>query len=152
MQVPRAQVSGALFTVLQNAYSWALADPRLPVPAKLGANQQPALFLVKPDEDWTQQGGNRMAMTSYTLQYYALVMVRGAGTPEDPDATCENVIDSILDAIDTAMMPSPPGLGFKQTLGGLVTNAWIEGRVTIDTPVLFQQAAIWIPIKVLVGM
>jgi hypothetical protein len=60
------------------------------------------------------------------------------------------LIDDIIDAIDAAL--SSPRIGEPQTLGSIVSNAWIEGEVLIDPPVLFEQAAIFIPIRVKVGV
>ena len=126
-----------------------MADQRARVPDDIPANQQPAMFLIKPKEVWNQTSGD-FTMTTYRLQYFLLVSTRAAGTPEDSGSTAENILDNILDAIDTALQS--PRKGEPQTLGGLVTNCWVEGQVDIDTPVLFEQCAIWLPITVVVGM
>lgn len=147
MQVTRKAVTAALYSILKGAYAWQTADPRLMLPDDLAANQQPALFLVKTKERVDQ---SNFAMPKYLLSYYALILVRAAGVPEDLTNTAETRLDDILDAVDTALQA--PRRGEPQTLGGLVTNCWIDGEITIDTPVLFEQCSIWLPISVQVGM
>jgi len=127
-----------------NAYPWVTADKRLRLPDDLTANMQPAMFLIKPTEHISQ--AQTFAMPSYRLQYYVFLAVRASAIPED--TSTESVLDGMLDSIEAAMMPL---LGEKQTLGGLVTHAYIDGTVSIDTPVLFEQCAIWLPITVIVG-
>jgi hypothetical protein len=147
MQASRSAVSAALFNLLKGCYAWVTADPRLKLSDDLAANAQPALFLVKSAENITQSGD--FSMPVYTLKYHALVFIRASATPEDSGSTAEDIMDNILTAIDNAMQPI---LGEANTLGGLVTNAWIDGDVQIDTPVLFESCAIWVPISVKVGM
>jgi len=145
MRVPRKQVSHALFTLLKNSYAWNTADPRLQVPDDVTAMAQPAMFLVKPQEHLSQQ--ETFMLPVYKLSYHILISLRADGSPEDISA--EDQMDDILDAVESALMPHP---GEYQTLGGLVTHCWIDGTISIDTPVLFQQCAIWIPITVVVGV
>ena len=155
MRVPREQISTALFTLLQSAtwqvnsvnQTWATADPRLSIPDNMPPDAQPALFLVKPKEKIEQE---TWGAPQYLIQYYALILVRSDGTPSDFPA--EQILDRILDAIETVMAPSNPHSGGLQTLGGLVNNAWISGDAFIDSPVLLQQASCWLPISVIVGL
>ena len=124
------------------------ADPRLQLPEELAAGQQPALFLVKPQEHIDQFS---MAMPIYKLTYYALILVYSPSVGIGPgEFSAEQLMDDILDAVDGALQA--PRLGEKQTLGGLVENCYIDGDVSIDTPVFFEHCAIWVPIKVITGM
>ena len=109
---------------------------------------QPAFFLMKPRE--LISDAETFSLNRYTLKYYALVLLRASAMPEDAGSTAENVMDNILDALDAAMQGPRPGE--PQTLGGLVIKCSIDGEITIDTPVLFEQCAIWIPITVVVGI
>jgi hypothetical protein len=43
-------------------------------------------------------------------------------------------------------------MGERQTLGGIVNNAWINGEVMIDTGILDQQCALLIPVDVETGL
>ena len=149
MRVSRRSVTAALWTLLEGAYSWKFADQRAQVPDDVMNFAQPALFLTKIKESVTQ-GDRNFAMTSYVLHYAVMIFVRASGAVDDPTDTTEMIIDDIIDAIDGAL--SSPRVGEPQTLGGLVSNVWIEGEVMIDPPALFEQAAIFIPISVKVGM
>jgi hypothetical protein len=148
MNGTRTAISTALFNLLKNAYAWNLADQRLQVPDNLDQESQPAMFVMKSKENVTQRGGMDFAMPVYKLSYAVLITLMAGATPET--TTAESQLDAILDAVDAALQS--PRKGEPQTLGGLVTNCWIEGDIQIDTPVLFQQCSIWIPITVLVGM
>ena len=48
-------------------------------------------------------------------------------------------------------MNSSP-IGERQTLGGIVNNAWIEGEVIMDTGILDQQLALMVPVSVECGI
>jgi hypothetical protein len=67
-----------------------------------------------------------------------------------PDAVPDTVINQMLDAIGLVLQSIPPGE--KQTLGGLVENAWVEGEILIDSGILDQQCVIQIPVKVVTGI
>jgi hypothetical protein len=151
MRVPRKKVTSALFELLAGCYPWVTADPRLQLPEELPGGQQPALFLVKPQEHIEQEPASNFTMRKYTLTYFALVLVYSAsiGGNGNGDFSAEEQMADIMDAMDNALAPNP---GEPQTLGGLVTNCWMDGEVFIDTPVFFQHCAIWIPIKCVVGM
>ena len=151
MRVPRKQISTALFNLLAGCYPWKTADPRLQLPEEFPAGQQPALFLVKPQEHLDQEASANFTMVKYTLSYFALILVYSSSVGIGPgDFSAEDLMSDILDAVDNAIIG--PRLGESQTLGGLVTNCYIEGEIFIDTPVFFEHCAIWVPIKVVVGM
>lgn len=144
MRVSRKTISAALFEAVKAGYSWNFADRRARVPDDVPAFQQPAVFLIKPQERGEQPNG--WGANRWTLQYYILIAFRAAGTPEDTPA--EDQLDDILDAIDKVITPVD---GMPNTLNGLVTNVWISGPIEIDSPTLFEQCAIWVPVSVLVG-
>jgi hypothetical protein len=149
MIVPRKQVTAALFKLLADCYPWVTADPRLQLPEDLPGGQQPALFLVKPQEHLDAEPPSFM-MPKYTLTYFALILVYspsvGIGAGE---FSAEDLMADILDAVDDALIG--PRFGEPNTLGGLVTNCFISGDIFIDTPVFFEHCAIWVPIKCIVG-
>ena len=149
MNVPRNDVTTALFNLLNGCYPWVTSNIRLRLPQSVPSGQQPSMFLAKIREEFNQTKTNYL--TSYTLHYMAFILVKSDSLPGTlPSA--ESEMDQILDAIDSILFKTPQGPGMPQTLGGLVTNCWIEGEVLIDSPVLFSQCAIWIPINVLTGV
>ncbi len=71
-----------------------------------------------------------------------------SGGGANPDAVPETPLNYLLDGIDAALMPAP---GFSvQTLGGLVTHAWVEGATAIHPGDVGAQAIAVVPVKILV--
>lgn len=104
---------------------------------------QPALSQAEPDETITQvtgRPGKRLMSASWMVFHKA-----GQGSAQP--ATITN--NAILDALEAAIAPPDDGLG-RQTLGGLVHHAWIEGKVFKDPGDLDGQALLIVPIKLLV--
>lgn len=60
-------------------------------------------------------------------------------------------INTLLDVIETALQPPP---GEKQTLGGIVVDAWIDGTTIIAEGILPSdvQSIVMIPVTVLTGI
>src|ERR1700730_7183502 len=150
MRAGREAVAAALFAQLQNAngtgpnqFQFATFSRAPTNPGNLAGAQQPAAFLFKVREIPAQD--QVYGLTKYVLEYVLLVYVRVDPTP---GTIGETTVNAILDAFDAALKP---GQGNGQTLGNLVTNAWIEGDAYIDTNVLNNQVAIEIPIKVITG-
>jgi hypothetical protein len=67
---------------------------------------------------------------------------------KDPNANPEAAINDIVDAIEAALAPSV--VSGVQTLGGLVSNAWIEGEIDQFPGVLDGIAKAIVPVKILV--
>ena len=151
MNNTRESIAAALFALLQGAkvggsspFTTMTRSAR--VWSDTGPDQMPALLLIHTGEQATQQGP--FGLTRWKMNFDCLIYLRrDAG----PDATFDTQLNNILDAIDSVMQ-STPDQGQRQTLGGLVTHAWIEGEILIDPGILDQQAAILIPIKVLTGI
>jgi hypothetical protein len=67
---------------------------------------------------------------------------------KDPNANPEQALNDIIDAIETALAP---GINcIAQTLGGIVSHAWIEGEIEQFPGVLDGIAKAIIPVKILV--
>jgi hypothetical protein len=150
MNNPREAISEALFTQLQKAngtgagqFNFQSFERGLKSWGSVPAANQPAAFLVKWKESLTQVN---LGLTVYVLDYLLVIYLQvDPSTGTVGETTC----NAILDALDLALQSKPPYE--KQSLGGLVINAWIEGEVMIDTGILDQQAAIFVPIKVRTG-
>ncbi len=67
---------------------------------------------------------------------------------KDPNANPEQGLNDIIDAIETALAPNI--VSNVQTLGGLVSHAWIEGEIEQFPGVLDGIAKAIIPVKILV--
>ena len=67
---------------------------------------------------------------------------------KDPNANPEQGLNDIIDAIEAALAPSV--VTNVQTLGGIVSHAWIEGNIEQFPGVLDGIAKAIIPVKILV--
>ena len=67
---------------------------------------------------------------------------------KDPNADPEQALNDIVDAIEAALAPGV--VSGVQTLGGLVSHAWIEGEIEMFPGVLDGVAKAIIPVKILV--
>jgi hypothetical protein len=67
---------------------------------------------------------------------------------KDPNANPEQALNAIIDAVESALAP---GINANaQTLGGIVSHAWIEGEIEQFPGVLDGIAKAIIPVKILV--
>lgn len=157
MKSSREAVAAALFALLEDV-TWT--DPytdapgqefeyttrRPTLPENVDAARQPYLGLEMLDEDDTQ--ATAMGLTEYRIEFRCYVYARADA---DPDVAGESLLNVIMDAIDAALQnQNQPGE--RQTLGGLVTNCWIEGRVTRSNGLLDQQMYLIVPIVTASGI
>lgn len=105
---------------------------------------QPALFVFLPDEDGKQD--EAFGLSKWVLEYKVLVYARADA---EPDTVPETILNAYRLAIFSAIRSTPPGE--KNTLGGRVEHAWIEGQILRDMGILDQQLVLMIPVKVLIG-
>src|ERR1700731_4659884 len=103
-------------TVGRDAAIWSNISP----------GDQPALYLVHSGEQVMQNTAYGLA--KYALHFEILIYARADASP---NAVSDTMINAMLDAIDTQMQSVPPGE--RQTLGGVVYHAWIEGEILIDS-------------------
>jgi hypothetical protein len=129
MNVSREQVSLALFNLLStNTSLKPLVRTFTRVPRMwndVGEGDKPQLLLFKggPATEYFEQSQNqRIALTKYMVAYNLWLYVTADVTGK---AVVETVINNIADGIDAAMHVN--ALGERQTLGGIVNNAWIDG-------------------------
>ena len=67
---------------------------------------------------------------------------------KDPNANPEQGLNDIIDAIEAALAPNV--VTNVQTLGNLVSHAWIEGEIEMFPGVLDGIAKAIVPVKILV--
>lgn len=150
MKVPRETVAAALFSLLQTTQiggnpAFLTTGRRGRIWSNVTPDDQPAMFLIHSGESAVQS--QAPGLTKWLLHFEMLVYLR---VDPSPTATPDTTINAILDAIDAQLQSMPPGE--RQTLGGVIYNAWIEGQILIDTGILDQQVAILVPIKCLTGI
>lgn len=67
---------------------------------------------------------------------------------KDPNVNPEQALNDIIDAVEAALLPGINAIA--QTLGGIVSHAWIEGEIEQFPGVLDGIAKAIIPVKILV--
>jgi hypothetical protein len=139
----QAAVKGLPFkTVARHGRIWGNIDPQI----------QPALFLI-PLGGPTDQPGP-YGLPRYTLHYLVLIYARadGANVPTNQPNTPapQTILNNAWAAVQKALLGSQ--IGQPQTLGGLVTNCWIEGEVTMQAGILDAQMALEIPVRALTAI
>ncbi len=137
----REAIMQALFGLLCRSTNFATTGRRLIWWTKVAA--QPAMFLRNAGEQYMQR---RTGMPAKVLMECEIWLYNKSGETEgEPPAAGLN---DLIDAIDAALKPAP---GFEaQTLGGLVTHCWIEGKVELHPGDLDGQAIAIVPAKILV--
>lgn len=102
--------------------------------------------MVHAEEEGSQNfayGETKWAMWFVLVVYFKPDVSSGA-IPDD-------IADAILDGIETTLQAGPQGE--RQTLGGIVVNCYIQGRVTIGTTAAdTQQMFMLVPVKVDTGI
>lgn len=161
MNVPREQIANALLTLLNGVNTnISNASAKFQLISRRGAiwsstppANQPALYLIQVAEHATQHGSPNfpgapsMGETKWTIDYTLQIYAKAdAGSTSIPDS----LINSILDGIDATLQSKPPANA--QTLGGLVTNCWIEGTILIGTGQLETQLMMLVPVRVTTGI
>lgn len=154
MNVSRETVAAALLTLLQpTQYTLPGGQPTLfqtvgrnvQTWGAIAVGDQPAMFIVHSGEQIVQS--QAYGLSKYMLHFELVIYARADASPA---AVPDTLINAMLDAIDAQMQSAPKGE--RQTLGGVVYHAWIEGDVFIDSGILDQQIAMLVPVKVLTGI
>lgn len=102
----------------------------------------PSLYQIDGSETITS---NDDQLDMLTLRANWVIIHRGG---KDQATTPSEVSNDILDAVENAFRPDFPGL--KETLGGLVYRAFIDGSIHKDNGDLDGVAMLIVPITILV--
>ena len=130
-------VFAALYTQLSGVATFATSGRRLVNVQDLNPEQFPAAFQLEGKQSWKFTPNAPPVLTLratwvlYTFQ-------------TDPNAAQSTPLNLLLDAVRSALQP--PAGQIKQTLGGLVEYAAIDGTVEIFEGVLGERAVALVPI------
>ena len=144
----RRQVADALLKLIDGVYQWnQKPSRRLMMWADVDASLRPCAFLRKPHEGFKKQSPTVPVVRTLEFMLYVYVNAK----PVDQGSTAgADQIDDILDALESALQPSGPGVSDnRQTLGGIVFHCWIEGDVPIDAGDLDGDGVTLVPIRVM---
>lgn len=151
MIASRESVLGALFTKLKNAQfsspvngsnTWRTTSRRVKLWGDVPPASRPALFMTDHHETYQYKAQNEPVLTTINVDVFVYIDAR------DPGATPSSMLNIIMDAITSAIGPTP-GFEQKQTLGGLVSHCRIEGEVLKDPGDLDGDGMLIIPIKIM---
>nr|WP_294564482.1 hypothetical protein [uncultured Rhodopila sp.] len=138
----RETIMTALFTLLTVGGAFQTTGRRLIHWSKVP--QQPALFLRNADGGDYPQRTTRLP-PKVTLDCEVWLYCNDGSNPDVAPAIGLN---NAIDAVEAALKPAP---GFEaQTLGGLVSHCWIEGKIDMHPGDLDGQAIAIVPVKLLV--
>jgi hypothetical protein len=136
----RETVYAALFDKVKNLSGLKTSSRRLIHWGDVAPASQPALFMVQKNETGEQRRG---LPTKWHLAVDFYLYSHSGGTPSSTPSQIQN---PLIDAIETALAPDSTGF---QTLGGLVSHAWISGPIETDQGFLGDQAVAIIPVDIL---
>lgn len=108
------------------------------------AIEMPAIFLAQPEEDKAYLEGTTTP-GKLTIPF-DLILYTNSGL--DPNVAPDTEMNNCIDAIEAALAGTPPGQ--PQTLGGLVSRVWIEGKIQRAPGYLDGRGAAFMTISVLV--
>ena len=138
----REEIITALFNLALTAAMFNTSGRRLQLWSKVASF--PALFVQSTGTHYPPcdvRGLPPKRMITAELWVYTDV-------GKDPNANPEQALNDIIDAIEIALAPNI--ISGVQTLGGLVSHAWIEGAVEQFPGVLDGVAKAIIPVKILI--
>lgn len=137
----REPIYAALFALLEGAAEFATVSRRLRHWGDVGAAEQPALFLAQKGETAIR---NRGAPPKWTLAVDLYLYCRAPDELTSPAMA----MNPLIDAIEAALAPvgGDAALRNVQTLGGLVSDCWISGKIETDEGALGGQAVAIIPV------
>jgi hypothetical protein len=138
----REEIIEALFQLALNAATFNTSNRRLQLWSKVASF--PALFIQTVGTHYAPREVRGLPpKRTITAELWVYTDVG-----KDPNANPEEALNDIIDAIETAI--SPQIVGGVQTLGGLVSHAWIEGEIEQFPGVLDGIAKAIIPVKILI--
>jgi len=136
----REAIYEALFNLVSAAEGIKTKSRTLKHWSDVPASQQPAAFVVQEDQDARKLPGGPMHWTLRASIY----LYCHEGNAKVPAAT---QLNRCLDSIEKILKPDFTG---SNTLGGLVEDCEINGKVETDEGLLGPQSIAIVPIKIVV--
>src|SRR5208282_1613971 len=138
----REQIISALFELALTATTFNTSGRRLQLWSKVASF--PALFVQSTGTHYPPREVSGLPpKRTITAELWVYT---DAG--KDPNANPEQALNDIIDDVEAALLPGVNSNA--QTLGGIVSHAWIEGEIEQFPGVLDGIAKAIIPVKILV--
>lgn len=140
MNITREPIYSALWAKVASIPGFVITSRRLAHWADIPKSEQPALFMAQAGEIANPERG---LPTKWTLSVNFYIYVTADNDPYSSPAPMLNVL---LDAVESALAPDDSGY---QTLGGLVYDCKIAGKIETLEGVLGGQEVASVPIEIL---
>jgi hypothetical protein len=140
--IQREPIFKALFALVQALPGFVTVSRRARLAKDVAADEQPALFQEESPGEVVKYQSDVMPPKFYLyadLGIYARI-------PEDLSTVPGSILNPLLDAVCAALAPGPSQE--RQTLGGLVYNCRIDGKILKEEGLLDGQAAAVIPVEI----
>jgi hypothetical protein len=141
--IAREAIYAALFARVAGAAQFVVVARRLRHWSDMTPAEQPALFMRQKSEVATAPAAGAPTVWKLNVEFY---IYAHAGDPYIAPAT---VLNPLIDAVETALAPSP--VTGMQDLGvpAMVQHAGITGKIDLTEGVLRDQAVAVIPVEIL---
>ena len=137
-------IDAALFAVLQSSFGgFATSSRRLKFYSEVPSEDQPALFLATGDME------PRMLPPGQPYRWRLFRKIWLYAYTKDDTQVPSSIMNPIINSVINVLKPSTPG--DRVTLGGLVYNVAMSGRIMTDEGLLGPQAVAVIPVELLTG-
>ena len=142
MGASRESVFAALFAVLRGAYAWQTVSRRLQNAQDVPPEAFPAAFQLEGNQSAKYQGDVPAVgewKASWLLYSYS----------DDPAVAPSTGLNAMIDAVLAALAPAD-GPVTRNTLGGLVEFAAVDGEIEIFEGVLDNRAIAVVPVRIVI--
>lgn len=140
----RTAIMDAVLRQFQGVAPWVTISRKFRMWDAVKVFERPALFLLFNGEERTH-GDGESHPPKIIMEVTAFVYITSPpGTPVP-----STQLETLLDKFDQALAPSPL-MGSKQTLGGLVSHCWIEGKTLLVPGDIESDGLAIIPLRILI--
>jgi hypothetical protein len=141
-------IKGLTWVFQSQSQSFKYTSRRMLSWDNVNIGQQPSLFVRQIRESSSQQV---LALEKKLFRAQIWIYMQSAPNAGQDGNWPSQQINPMLDSLDSTM--SGPVPGEKQTLGGKVEHAWIDGDILVDDPVAPDtQIIIFVPVSMLTGL
>jgi hypothetical protein len=158
MNVPRETIAAAfagLFDALGGGLPFTTISRVIQVPANVSAEMEPALFIVEEDEPVDEKQAYGLAAYEFPFRLLIFGTLPDLGSGVAPGTVLNPLVDAVDNRINRTLLSGSTYLtvqpGERQTLGGLVENCYINGRIMKAEGYLGQHVVAAIPVTIRTG-
>jgi hypothetical protein len=137
----REAIMQALFTLVSASDGFVTKSRRLRLWNEVGSGDKPAIFQYERGDVYSN-GKNYLPIVEMDVDLFIYI---DAG--RDRSIAPITALNPLIDAVDAGLRTGV--INGKQTLGGLVSHCWIDGKIMKDPGDIDGDGIALIPIKIL---